>query len=76
MGGKSQHSKRKAALAAAQNVDPFGYLVWRFKRERDQEAKVELAKFLLPYVKARLKSVDVSATMTSTVEVVIGGDDC
>ncbi|QDY70119.1 hypothetical protein [Qingshengfaniella alkalisoli] len=74
MAGKQTRSQQRKAKAKEAG-DPFEYLLNCWKRERDPEKKRELAFQLLPYIRPRLKAVDVSATLTSTVEVTIGGDD-
>jgi hypothetical protein len=76
LGRKSAPLRRKqAAEAANRGADPFGYLVNCFKRERDPEKKRELAFQLLPYVKPRLKAVDVKAEVNHVISIEIGGEE-
>lgn len=75
MSGKKQpFSKRAAGEAAIRGVDPFAYLMTCFQRERKGDKKRELAIQLLPYVRPRLKAVELKGQIEHEIVVVIGGD--
>ena len=55
--------------------DPFQYLLQRAIKARSTETKTKLAIELLPYVKPKLKSVDVVMDQNVEVTITIGGPD-
>lgn len=63
----------KRGEAAILGFDPFEYLLNRAIAEKNVEKKDRLAFELLPYVKPKLRSVEVKGDMSVTVTVTIGG---
>jgi hypothetical protein len=53
----------------------FTYLSERFRKARKHDDRTAIALQLLPFVKPKLKSVDVNQVATVRVRVTIGGDD-
>ena len=53
--------------------NPFHYLCRRFKDQQEGEEKDALALELLPYFMPKLRSVEMTAEVTTEFNVMIGG---
>jgi hypothetical protein len=67
-------AKQRRARADAAGADPYQYLLNCFVRERKGDKKRELALQLLPYVRPRLKAVELSGQVDHEIVVTIGGE--
>jgi hypothetical protein len=74
-GGRLKQKKRRAEVAVSGASDPFVYLMNKFQRCRDAEEKTSLAFQLLPYLKPKLRAVDIKGADAFRFVVSIGGDE-
>lgn len=67
-------ARKRRGEAAIMGADPFEYLLNRFINAKSTDVKDRLALELMPYVKPKLKSVDMHQTGDFVVTVTIGGE--
>lgn len=70
--GKVRTRRGEAAIAG---FDPFQHLLQRALTVKDPYYRDKLAIELLPYVKPKMKAVEHSGGLTTTIRIIIGGDE-